>query len=435
MLKRSVIILLILYCLVNPSSHLLAQQTPVEKQLTGIVDKNNSEALELLKKVININSGTMNFEGVKKVSDIFMKELDNLNFNTRWIDGTPFQRSGHLIAEHPGSGKHLLLIGHLDTVFEPDSPFQEYKMVADNQMLGPGICDMKGGDVIIIYALKALQEAGLLESMNITVIMTGDEEKNGFPVELARYDLIEAAKAADIAIGFENGDGDPTTAVITRRGASSWKLSVSGNPAHSSQIFKKEVGVGAIYEASRIVYQFYKELSVEEYLTFSPGLILGGTDVNHNAKQNKGDAFGKNNVVAGHTIVSGDLRAISPEQLEKAKTIMRKIVNKNLPGTQAEITFYDAYPPLAPADGNKQLLYIYDKVSKDLGFGPVSAVDPTKAGAADVSFTAKYIDKVIDGLGFGGVNDHTVNETGDLTTLPLQTKRAAVFFHRLSKDN
>ena len=229
--KTSLIILQILYSLICLTVLLTAQPVSVEKQLLEIVDKNNKEALELLKKVVNINSGTMNFAGVKKVGDIFLKELDNLGFKTRWIDGTSFQRSGHLIAEHPGEGKHLLLIGHLDTVFEPDSPFQKFKMLDNNRMLGPGVCDMKGGDVIIIYALKALKTAGLLQKMNITVFMTGDEEKNGSPVELARYDLIEAAKAADIAIGFENGDGDPTTAVITRRGSSAWKLTVTGKPA------------------------------------------------------------------------------------------------------------------------------------------------------------------------------------------------------------
>jgi len=432
MFKHPFILFSALYLLFSLTA-LSAQQTDIEKELTDVVDSNNDAALDLLKKVININSGTMHFGGVKRVGDIFREELDQLGFKTRWIDGSPFKRSGHLFAEHNSKGKHLLLIGHLDTVFKADSPFQTYQMVSENMMKGPGICDMKGGDVIIVYALKALKAAGLLENMHITVALIGDEENAGSPIELARYDLIQAAKEADISIGFENGDGDPTTAVISRRGASSWKLNVEGKTAHSSQIFKEDVGAGAIFETSRILNQFYKELAAEKYLTFNPGLILGGTDVKHDAKQNKGSAFGKNNVVAGQTIVSGDLRAISPEQLQKARTKMSQIVSEHLPVTSAKIEFWDHYPPLAPTEGNTKLLSIYDTVSRDLGFGPVKAVDPSKAGAADVSFTAAHVEMVIDGIGFGGKDDHSPEETGDLRTLPMQTKRAAVFLYRLSK--
>jgi glutamate carboxypeptidase len=434
MFKHAFILFITFYTLFSLSS-LAAQPTEIERGLTDIVDSNNGAALDLLKELININSGTMHFAGVKRVGDIFREELDQLGFKTRWIDGSAFNRSGHLFAEHDGKGKHLLLIGHLDTVFEPDSPFQKYQMVSENMMKGPGICDMKGGDVIIVYALKALKEAGLLQNMHITVALIGDEENAGSPIELARYDLIEAAKKADISIGFENGDGDPTTAVISRRGASSWKLTVEGKAAHSSQIFKKDVGAGAIFETSRILNQFYKELATEKYLTFNPGLILGGTDVKLDAKQSRGSAFGKNNVVAGQTIVSGDLRAISPEQLKQARTKMRRIVEDHLPETSSKIEFWDHYPPLAPTAGNKELLGIYDTVSRDLGFGPVKAVDPSKAGAADVSFTAAHVEMVIDGLGFGGTDDHSPNETGDLRTLPMQTKRAAILLYRLSKQN
>jgi glutamate carboxypeptidase len=431
---RSVLIFILLFSVILKSS-LFAQQSTVEVKLLKIVDGNNSDALELLKNVVNINSGTMNFAGIKKVADIFRRELDKIGFSTRWIDGKPFNRAGHLIAEHPGPGKHLLLIGHLDTVFEPDSPFQSYEMVSDSLMKGPGVCDMKGGDVIIIYSLKALKDCGLLANMHITVIMTGDEENSGNPQVLAREDLIEASKKADISIGFEDGDGDPETAVISRRGALGWKLTVKGNPAHSSQIFKKETGVGAIYETGRILSAFYQNLAGEKYLTFSPGLILGGTDVNYDPLKSSGTAFGKNNVVAGQTIVSGDLRTISPQQLEKTKNIMRKIVSENWPGTSAQITFSDSYPPLAPSEANKKLLAIFDQVSRDLGYGAVTAVDPTKAGAADVSFTAPYVQMVIDGLGLGGSNGHTVNETADISLLPMQTKRAAVFLFRLAKQN
>src|SRR6267154_6026895 len=201
-----------------------AQLSKGEKKITGLVDANNPQALKLLEEVVNVNSGSMNFDGVYKVAQIFKSRLDALGFKTLWVDGKPFGRSGHLVGYHTGNGpsKTILLIGHLDTVFEPSSPFQKYTIVNDSTATGPGISDMKGGDVIIIYSLEALKQAGLLKDMNIIVVMSGDEELSGRPLELARKDLVEAAKAADIAIGFEDGKSDPKTAVSSRRGSSGW---------------------------------------------------------------------------------------------------------------------------------------------------------------------------------------------------------------------
>src|SRR5262249_40710951 len=140
------------------------------------------------------------------------------------------------------------LIGHLDTVFEPSSPFQKYEMVNDSTAKGPGIIDMKGGDVIILHALTALKDAGQLDRMNVAVVMTGDEEDSGTPRDIARAALVAEAQGAVAALGFEDGAADPRTAVVSRRGAGSWTVVTTGTPAHSSQIFKPEVGAGAVYE-------------------------------------------------------------------------------------------------------------------------------------------------------------------------------------------
>ena len=427
-------LLTLLTFLVCCPQYLPAQQlSKVEKRIVKYVDQHNEEALQLLEEVVNINSGSMNFEGVRKVGGIFYNKLSELGFEVRWADGKAFGRSGHLVARHPGKkGLKLLLIGHLDTVFELTSPFQKFEILNDTIARGPGIADMKGGDVIIVQALAALKEVGLLDGMDITVVMTGDEELSGRPLELARHELIEAAKVADIALGFENGDGNPGTANVARRGASGWKLEVTGKPAHSSQVFKPSVGVGAIYEAARILNSFYEALANEEYLTFNPGMVLAGTEVDYDQSISGGKATGKSNVVAKEAVVTGDLRAISPEQLKRTREVMASIVSKNRPQTTAKITFGDGYPPLAPTEGNYKLLKYFSQVSEDLGFGPVTAVDPSAAGAADISFTAEYVEMAIDGLGMGGADDHTVRETGDLRTLPMQTKRAAILIHRLT---
>ncbi|MCH7715360.1 MAG: M20/M25/M40 family metallo-hydrolase [Gemmatimonadetes bacterium] len=407
----------------------------VERRIIEAVDSHVAEAVALLERVVNINSGTMNFAGVREVGRVLSAEFDALGFATEWVDGASFERAGHLLARRTGEGggtrPHLLLIGHLDTVFELDSPFQRFERRGDSTAGGPGVVDMKGGDVVIVHALKALDAAGVLDGMTITIVMTGDEERSGRPLDLAREALIQAAVDADIAIAFENGDSDPRTAVVARRGSTGWRLDVTGTPAHSSQLFQPEVGAGAVYEASRILGQFYQSLAGEPYLTFNPGVMLAGTDVDYDTFQSRGTAFGKSNVVAGHAVVTGDLRTLSLEQLAAARARMTFIAGQNLPGTSAVLTFDDGYPPLAPTDGNRRLLARFDDASRDLGFGPVTAVDPRNAGAADVSFVAGLVDMAIDGLGPGGGNDHTVNEWIDLPTLAMQTKRAALLMYRL----
>jgi len=292
---------------------------------------------------------------------------------------------------------------------------------------------MKGGDVVIVHALKALAASGELDDISITIVMTGDEERSGRPLDLARAALIEAAEEADIVLAFENGDSNPMTAVVARRGSSGWRLDVTGAPAHSSQLFQEEVGAGAAYEASRILSEFYDRLAGEPLLTFNPGVMLAGTDVDYDPSAAGGSAFGKSNVVAQTAVVTGDLRTITLEQLERARATMRFVVLESLPRTSATITFDDGYPPLAPSDGNLRLLAMFSQVSEDLGYGEVTAVDPRNAGAADVSFTAGFVEIAIDGLGPGGGNDHTVDEWIDLPTLAMQSKRAAVLIHRLAR--
>jgi glutamate carboxypeptidase len=407
--------------------------SPAERQLSAFANSSRPDAEALLERIVNINSGTMNVEGVKRVGDVFMAEFKALGFRTTWVDGTAFKRAGHVIAERDGKGPRVLLIGHLDTVFETDSPFQKFQRLDADTARGPGIIDMKGGNVVILYALKALAAAGELEGKAITIVLTGDEEDPGEPVAMARQALFDAGKRADIAIGFENGNNNPANANISRRGFTGWTLRVKGTPAHSSQVFTDAVGAGAIYELSRILNEFHVRLSKESLLSANPGMTLGGTTIEFDAPQSRGTAFGKTNVVAEHAMVIGDLRALSSAQLDAAKRTMADVVSKNLPRTSAELTFDDSYPPMAPTDGNRRLLALLSEVSRDLGLGEITPVDPRNAGAADISFVANDVDMAIDALGLKGKADHTIDETADLRLLPVQIKRAALLLYRLTQ--
>jgi glutamate carboxypeptidase len=402
-----------------------------EKAAIEYVRAQEKSAVDLLQQLVDINSGTMNFAGVRKVADVLRPQFEALGFKTRWEDGAAYGRAGHLIAERGDKGPHVLLIGHLDTVFEPDHPFQRFER-SGHILRGPGTADMKGGIVVGLVALGALRESGALDQLQITVVLHGDEEDSGAPIELARKTLIDAAKAADIAVGLENADDDPKTAIVARRSSSRWQIKVEATSAHSSQIFTQEVGAGAINELARILSRFYEELRGEDDLTFNPGLIAGSTQVKYVPEPLGAEVSGKDNIVAPVAVASGDLRAITTKQRDETKERMRKIVANHLPGTKATIELDDGYPPMAPTDGNKKLLSIYDTVSRDLGFGPVTAVDPRKAGAADVSFAADHVEMAIDGLGLLGGGSHTPDEFADLKTFQIQTQRLAVLLLRLA---
>ncbi len=406
--------------------------TADEQKMIDYLREHEQEQIDFLEKAVNINSGTMNHNGVKAVGMQLKQELDALGFETRWITmPDSLQRAGHLFAEiKGGSGKTILLIGHLDTVFEEDHEFQSFSKDG-NIAKGPGANDMKAGNVMILYALKAMHAAGTLQGKNIIVAFTGDEEKPGQPLSVSRYDLVEAGKKSDIALGFETASG-MDYATVARRGSSGWDLKVTGKQAHSSGIFSENTGAGAVFEGARILNAFYTDVKGDELLTFNPGVILGGTKVDFDTAQSKGTAFGKTNVVASELIVYGGLRFISEEQKDNARSKMRAIAENNLPGTSAEIHFTDSYPAMKPTDGNMALLKTLDKVSQDLGYGAVKAYDPGSRGAADISFIAEYVDG-LDGLGAMGGGAHSPRETVNLETFIPLTQRAAVLIHRLGE--
>ena len=408
----------------------------VERRIAEHIDAHAEEAVALLERIVNINSGTMNPAGNKAVADVLAVEFRKLGFDVRWSPlPVEMGRAGHLVAERVGRrGRRILLIGHLDTVFEEDSPFRRFER-SGHFAKGPGVLDMKGGDVVILQALRALHAAGALEDATIRVILSGDEESPGEPLDVARRELIELAKRSDVALGFESGSSDGATdyAVVARRSSSEWRLRVKGRRAHSSGIFSPAVGAGAIFEAARILNRFYEEVRGEEYLTFNPGVILGGSEVEIDFDRSGGTAYGKTNVVAETVVVSGGIRTISQEQLERARAKMRAIVVESLPGTSAEIEFFDGYPAMSPTPANHSLLAMYDQASRDLGYGPVVAFDPGQRGAADISFAAPHVEAALGGLGPVGAGSHTVEETLDLRTMPKAAKRAAILIYRLTR--
>ena len=403
-----------------------------EQKILNNVDANMPATLQLLKTSVDINSGTFNIPGVKKTGELYAKELEAMGFTVTWIPmPDSVKRAGHLVATRKGKkGKKLLLIGHLDTVFEPGMPPNPFTMLNDSTATGQGVNDMKGGDVLVIAALQALQQQKLLDNTTITVYFTGDEENAGAPRSVTRGDFITRSTQHDIALAFEGATGLNTVATA-RRGASEWKLEVTALQAHSSGIFGK-AGYGSIYEAARIINSFREKLSTQPFLTFNPALFIGGSEVQYDDAAQQGSTTAKTNIISPKTIVKGDLRFLTEAQKEAARDTMRMIVNEHLPGANASISFHDGIPSMPPTTGNDSLVKVVTAVSRALGYGEVTAGDPGLRGAGDISYIAANLDS-LDGLGASGRGAHAPGETINLIEYGKLIRRTALVIYRLTR--
>ena len=428
---------------------------PTETKILQAIEAEKQQPVDLLRQLVEINSGTKNLEGVRAVGKVLKSQFESLGFKVGWVPMDEVQRAGTLMAEHPcpdpgKCGKRVLLIGHMDTVFEKDSPFQHFTMQgtsrdpdtsgeADsekktgNWASGPGTDDMKGGLVVMLTALKALRASGALDRADIKVVLSGDEEAAGHPIEMARRDMIQAAKKSDAGLEFENTArrNGIYYGSTSRRGSMTWRLTASGETGHSAGVFGANMGFGAIYELTRILDAFRTQLR-EDYLTYNVGLVLGGTTAQINPQETGGQATGKPNIVAPTAIAIGDLRCLSNEQVQRVQEKMRAIVAQHLAKADAKIDFYEAYPPQAPNEGNRALLKLLNQVNHSLGQPDMPELDPMKRGAGDSAFIAQYI-PTLAGVGSSGTGDHSAAEKIDLTSISINSKRAALLVYRLSQ--
>jgi glutamate carboxypeptidase len=420
-----------------PAAGAQAKLSSAERKMVQLVDREQDRTLGLLEKLVNQNSGTLNAPGVEAVGRMMRAELEPLGFEVRWVPIPEAKRAGHIVATHKGDGrgKRMLLIGHLDTVFEPESPFQHFVRKDAATAEGPGIGDDKGGIAVMVAALRAMQAAGTLKKADIEVVLTGDEEDAGSPITVSRRDLIAAAGRSDVALDFENlsTENGKDMGAIARRGSAEWEIRTTGRPGHSSRIFSEVSGNGAIYELTRILAAFRQELP-EPNLTFNVGLIVGGTAAALDATGTRGEASGKTNIIPETGIARGDIRTLSLDQYNRVTAKMREIAGRHLPGAKAELTLFEgAYPPMAPTPANQALLDRLNLVNRDIGLEAMQPIDPLKRGAGDIGFVAHLLPGLV-GLGPAGSGAHAPGETVDIPSMARQAKRAAILMTRLSRE-
>ncbi|MEO0031774.1 MAG: hypothetical protein RIS94_1532 [Pseudomonadota bacterium] len=420
----------------GPASVALASSptSAAEKRMISTVDAQEPRTMALLERMVNQNSGSRNIAGNKAMAAMLRPEFEGLGFTVQWLPMEHTGRAGHFVATHVGrpGAKRLLLIGHIDTVFEADSPFQRFERKGDFAT-GPGVADDKGGIAVMLAALRAMQAAGTLKDANIVAFLTGDEEESGSPQAEARKDLIAAGKVADAALDFEGlvRENGQDVGSIARRSVQDWTITVTAKSAHSSGVFGKD-GDGAIYALARILAAMREEIP-EPNLTLNVGLVAGGAQAELASDEAHASATGKTNIIPAQALARGDLRTLSPAQNDGAIGKMKAIVARDYPGAQATLAMGEGYPPMAPTDGNKALLARLNAVNAALDLPPMGALDPAKRGAGDISFVAADVDGLA-GMGPASSGDHTPAETVDVPSIWRQAKRAALLMSRLAAE-
>jgi glutamate carboxypeptidase len=222
-------------------------------------------------------------------------------------------------------------------------------------------------------------------------------------------------------------------ASTARRSSENWTLKATGRTGHSGAVFEPGIGYGAIFEAARILDEFRRTLP-EPNLTYSVGLVAGGTTAQLGPGAMSGEEAGKTNVVPPVAYARGDLRALTQQQIDETKAKMQAIVAQSLPGTHAELTFDPVvYPPMPSTPGNRALLAKVNAVNRDMGLPEMGDLPPSERGAGDISFVAPYVDS-LSGMGAGGGGAHAPGETVDIPSIFKQAKRTAILLTRLSHE-
>lgn len=405
----------------------------IEQDIVSEVEAAKAEQLSFIKQTVDVNSGTLNLQGVRRVGAIYQREFKALGFKTQWIEMPPsMNRAGHLFAYHHGNGKRkILLIGHLDTVFAKDSKFKRFRHQG-GYAKGPGSVDMKGGNAVMLFALKALAQSQQLENADIVVALMGDEESSGSPQEIARQDLKKAALGSIAALGFE-GAKDLHSVVTARRGIAIWKLDVRARAGHSSLIFTPKYAKGAILSMVVLLDDMIKLAKQFRDLTFNPGFIAGGRQLSFTQNPSRIHIKSKNNVISRQAKATGEVRYLYDKDLDGFTHTMQNKAQALTKPIAADFYLVDGKgkPAMQPSARNIALYERLKKINQALKLGPLRMENPRFRGAADISYVAQYT-AALDGLGAIGKHEHSEQETLNIVKTQSATKRAALLIYQLS---
>ena len=373
------------------------------------------------------NTGTWNAAGLDAFAALLAAELRALDFRVTVEPSAPREypdragaRTGPLVrAERaatvdPERARHFLLLGHFDTVFEPDSPFQRWRIDAGSpdRAFGPGSSDMKGGLVVLLEALRALRASGDLARANVTVLLNADEEIGSLG---SRARIQAAAGEAQLALVFEPAlEGGEQAR--SRSGAGQFHLDVQGVAAHVAT--SPIEGRSAVLALAKKVVAIEALSDRERGILLNVGTISGGT---------------KRNIVPEHAEAWIDVRYDESAQGEEVRVALERIAAApDVPGTHAELWGLLHRPPRPPSGDSDRLLALQQGIARGLGYPAPEPVH--SAGVTDGSLTAAAGVPTLDSLGVRGGGAHTDREFVVLASLSERAAIAAVLLRHLARE-
>lgn len=385
---------------------------PDPDRLHAAVAAREPRFLSELERLVNIDCGSYTAEGVNQVADFVADALGELGADVRRIPHEPSE-GGHqlgdlVIATLPGDGPPLLLIGHMDTVFDPGTAAQRPYRSEAGRAYGPGVTDMKAGLLAGLHAIAALREAG--DRPAITFVANPDEEI-GSPFSTPYIRELAPEHAAALVLECARANGD---IVSSRKGIADYHLTLTGRAAHAG--VEPEKGRSAILEAAHQVLALHALNGRWPTVTVNAGVIEGGT---------------RPNVVAERCELKVDLRAATIDAFDAAAAEVERIAaTPTVDGVSVALRRIAGHPPMEKSDASAQLVDLAISIARDLGF---TLSDAATGGASDANTCAALGVPTLDGLGPVGGDDHSVDEWLDLSSVVPRTTLLASLIGRIGE--
>jgi len=374
------------------------------------LDSRETEMLDLLEKLVNIDSGTYLKAGVNRIADIIAPKLGQLGFDVERLSQADF--GDHLLARKGGSAaKRLLCIGHMDTVFPDGEAKRRPLRTEGDNAYGPGVIDMKGGIVVLLYSLQALMEAdpNLYRSLDLAVILNSEEEI-GSPTSTPY--IIREAKKADTVCVLEPARPKGQV-VIKRKGVGKYCLTVHGKAAHAG--VQPEMGISAIEEMARTILELHALTDFEDGLTVNVGVITGGS---------------RSNIIAEQAYAEIDVRAVDQAQMDHAEKELNRVCRPHRDGIRMELTGGIEFPPMLKTQRSLELLRLVQEAGREVG---ADIDEMFTGGGSDGNNTSHYA-PTIDGLGPQGTGAHSPDETLIVPSLLKRSKVLALFVEKWQRS-
>jgi len=374
--------------------------------LASTVEAQLPRYLAELESLVNIDCGSYTPEGVNRIAGFCTDALSAMGAS---VERRPTEGLGDLvIGRLPGDGPRLLLIGHMDTVFDPGTAAERPFRREGDRALGPGVTDMKGGLLAGLHALAALQASGIRPA--VTYVCNPDEEI-GSPFSGPHIRRLAGEHDAGLVLECARANGDIVSA---RKGIADYNVEITGRAAHAG--VEPEKGRSAVVEAAHQVLALTALNGRWQSVTVNVGVIEGGT---------------RPNVVAARCGLKVDLRAASVAEFDAAASELERLVStRTVEGTQAELNRVASHQPMERSPATARLVGLAQEIAGELGF---SVNDAATGGASDANTCAAAGLPVLDGLGPVGGDDHSPDEWLDVTSIVPRTALLAGLISRIGE--